>query len=197
MRVYFNQNYQHDYPKRTGGMNLAWYRQGQICIFRKKTPHKMQTQNLYIREINLVVHTLWLDLSLKSKRELQTYVLQYKKRYPSLRKRGNNAYSIFLMICHGLIRKYQLNYLTQNKLTDQLRVMFESLSIYKLVLQGVLRVVKNAYRLNNELLAGEVNHVENPAFASRLPALLIEPETHCPVEMYEGCAIFSKTQRSP
>ncbi|HOD54306.1 MAG TPA: hypothetical protein PKJ08_07255, partial [Candidatus Cloacimonadota bacterium] len=154
MRVYFDQKRQNDYPKRAGEMNLAWYNQGQICIYRKKTHHEMQAQNIYIRDINQMVHGLWQELSLRSKRELQAYALQYKKRYPSLRKRGNNAYSVFLMICHSLIRKYQLNQLSQAVLTEQLKQLLASMSIYKLVLQGILKVVIHAYRFNHALLAG-------------------------------------------
>ncbi len=154
MRVYFNQKIQHDYPKRAGVMNLAWYNKGQICIYRKKVHHEIQAQNLYIREINQVVHGLWQELSLGSKGELQAYAQQYKKRYPSLRKRGNNAYSVFLMICHSLIRKYQLNHLSQTGLTERLKDILESVSIYKLVLQGILKVVIHAYRFNHTLLAG-------------------------------------------
>ena len=154
MRVYFNQKRQHDYPKRAGEMSLAWYQKGQICIYRKKVPHEMQAQNLYIREINQVVHGLWQELRLRSKRDLQAYAFQYKKRYPSLRKRGNNAYSIFLMICHSLIRIFQLNQYSQTGLTERLKDILESVSIYKLVLQGILKVVIHAYRFNHALLAG-------------------------------------------
>jgi hypothetical protein len=160
MRVFFKQNHHHDYPKRAGEMNLAWYNQGKICIYRKKTSHEMQAQNLYIKAMNQVVHDLWKTLSFKSKRELQTYAQLYKKRYPSLRKRGNNAYSIFLMICHSLIRKYQLHQLAPIGLTTQLKQMLAVLSLYKMVLQGVLKVVKYAYRLNNSLLGREIMNSE-------------------------------------
>jgi len=156
MRVYFDQKRQNDYPKRAGEMNLAWYNQGQICIYRKKTHHEMQAQNIYIRDINQMVHGLWQELSLRSKRDLQAYALQYKKRYPSLRKRGNNAYSVFLMICHSLIRKYQLSQMSQTLMTEQLRQLLTSMSIYKLVMQGILKVVKFAYQFNNILLAGSI-----------------------------------------
>ncbi len=152
MKVYFNQKHQHDYPKHKEGMMLAWYNQGKVCIVRKRVNHLMQTQNFYIREVNQVVHALWIELSIKRKREIQAYALLYKKRYPSLRKRGNNAYSIFLKICHSLIRLYHLDSFFPNDLTNQLRQLFSSLSIYKLVLKGILRFVRDSYKFNLTLI---------------------------------------------
>jgi hypothetical protein len=131
---------------------LAWYRQGQVCILRKTVKHEIQEQNLFIKDMNQVIHTLWNELSASVKSELQKYAILYKKRYPSLRKRGNNAYSIFLMICHGLIRKFQLNSLSKIVLTSHLRVILSKMSIHLLVMQGVIKAVKYAYQLKGMLI---------------------------------------------
>ncbi len=161
MKVNFKQNYQQDYPKRYGDMSLAWYRQGQICVIRQIKEHKRQPQNIYIREINAVVHLIWQNLSIKVKKELQEYACSYKRRYPLLRKRGNNAYSVFLVICHTLIKKYQLSQLTRTEMASQLKVLLSSLSVYQLVLCGVLKLVKMVYQLHQSIYTEKENLLLN------------------------------------
>ncbi|HOD53516.1 MAG TPA: hypothetical protein PKJ08_03205, partial [Candidatus Cloacimonadota bacterium] len=56
----------------------------------------------------------------------------------------------------SLIRKYQLSQMSQTLMTEQLRQLLTSMSIYKLVMQGILKVVKFAYQFNNILLAGSI-----------------------------------------
>jgi len=174
MRVYFREKYQHDYPKKIGEMNLAWYNKGKICLYRAKTEHQMQTQNFYIKEINSIVHGIWLDLSHQVKKEFQTYANAYKKRYPSLRKRGANSYAMFLMAVHTLIKKYQLHNRSQAELTGQLRNMLSRLSIYQLVLCGALKVVKYAYRMNLKLLSPlKSDHNSNHSISSAKTSTLL------------------------
>ncbi len=163
MRVIFNQRAVHDYPKKSGDMHFAWYCQGKKCICRKKSEPCLQTQNVKIKDVNHIVHSLWQELKQKSKVELQKYALLYKKRYPSLRKRGNNAYSIFLMICHALIRLNKLSPLQKNDLLTIVRNILSGMTIYQMVSEGILKRVKNCHQLRLQLLENDDILSENKA----------------------------------
>jgi len=148
MRVLFKQNIHHDYPKKLEEMSLAWYNQGRICICRKKTEHIIQKQNLYIGQMNIIIRQIWLELPNSYRKDLKEYAAAYKKRYPALRKRGNNAYSSFLMICHGLIKKYALSEEESDFVYHDLKCLLSVSSVLELIRKGLLRPVKYAYRLN-------------------------------------------------
>ncbi len=163
MKVIFNQTAVHDYPKKAGGMHFAWYCQGKICICRKKSEPCLQTQNVKIKDVNHVVHSLWQELKQKSKVELQKYASLYKKRYPSIRKRGNNAYSIFLMICHALIKVNKLSQIQKDDLLTILRNIISGMTIYQMVSEGILKRVKNCHQLKLQLLGNDDILLENKA----------------------------------
>jgi len=152
MIVIFNQKHKHDYPKKLGDMSLAWYNHGKCCVSRHKRDYQVQTQNVFIKEMNGIIRKLWNEVSHSAKRDLKKYSLAYKRRYPALRKRGNNTYSIFLMICHSLIKFYHLNTLSSDYLYLKLKNLLSSYTIYQLVQKGLLKPVKNAYQLKKYMI---------------------------------------------
>ena len=78
MKVIFKQM-KHDYPKKAGDLNLAWYAGGRTCIVRKKTKRALQKQNLSIIQINAITKSVWETLLPAFKRDLVKYAMQYKR----------------------------------------------------------------------------------------------------------------------
>jgi hypothetical protein len=152
MKVILNQKIKHDYPKKINDLNLAWYNQGKCCVSRRKCEHQIQSQNIYIREMNSVIHCLWGEIDGSAKRDLKKYSVAYKLRYPTLRKRGNNTYSVFLMICHALIKYYHLKELSSDYLYLYLKDLLNDYSVYQMIQKGILKPVKNAYQLKKYII---------------------------------------------
>jgi len=127
---------------------------------------------------------------MSSKRDLQKYANQYKKRYPSLRKRGNNAYSIFLMICHSIIRKFSLNSLSYLKLEQTISDILSLSSIHSLILQGIIRAVKNAYQLNQTIIKKEISNQNITILVNHSETIIQKPtyivSTFNPYALIEG-----------
>lgn len=147
MKVVFKQK-QHDYPKRVGDLNLAWYAGGQICIARKKTERSRQKQNESIIRINAICKGLWDGLDLHFKQDLSRYAFMYKQEYPSLRKRGVSSYAVFLMIIHALIKRFSLRTDDQENCMKLLKTLLGNMSVYKAVQYRLIKVVSKSYQLN-------------------------------------------------
>ncbi len=147
MKVFFNQK-QHDFPKRAGDLNLAWYASGQVCIVRKKVERALQKQNESIIRINRLCKALWDGLDPHFKRDLSRYALRYKSQYPGLRKRGISSYAVFLMIIHALIKRFSLTTEENEKSLALLRILLRDMSVCKAVRYRLLKVVSNYYQLN-------------------------------------------------
>ncbi len=141
---------QHDFPKKIGDMNLAWYQQGLICVSRKQTPRTLQKQNMSIIQINQITKALWQTLNPHFKKDLALYALQYKKDYPGLRKRGISSYAVFLMIVHALIKRFSIAYENQNDCLAILQKLISPLSVKKAVEIWLLKVVRDYYQLNHQ-----------------------------------------------
>jgi len=190
MIIKFNKTVKHDYPKKIQDTHLAWYRNGKICIIRKYNDYTLQMQNLYIKEMNQIIHRLWSELSMSSKRDLQKYANQYKKRYPSLRKRGNNAYSIFLMICHSIIRKFSLNSLSYLKLEQTISDILSLSSIHSLILQGIISCKECAYQLNQTIIKKEISNQNITILVNHSETIIQKPtyivSTFNPYALIEG-----------
>jgi len=149
MRVYFRKK-AHDYPKRAGDCYLAWYNQGKICILKKKPVFVCQKQHLMIQAINQISLKLWPEQSQKFKKDMAEYAKRYKVTYPGLRKRGISAYSIFLKIIHGLIKRFSLHEIGESHLNHTLKAMLMGLSVYKCILSNLLKRVNRMYCLNHK-----------------------------------------------
>jgi hypothetical protein len=148
MKVIINQR-NHDFPKKAGDLNLAWYANGLVCIARKPVERKVQKQNHSIICINFLSKTLWDELDALFKKDLAIYARAYKQRYPSLRKRGVSSYAVFLMIIHALIKRFSLNTENQDQCLYLLRTLLSHLSVQKAVQNKLLKTVKNHHRLNS------------------------------------------------
>ncbi len=148
MRVFFKKKV-HDYPKMSGDYYLAWYNQGKICILKKKPVFVCKAQHVKIKTVNRISQRLWAELSHKFKNDMALYARQYKITYPGLRKRGISAYSIFLKITHGLIRRFSLEALSESLLTDTLKDLLYGLSVHRCVQIKLLNRVPGVYQLNH------------------------------------------------
>jgi len=140
---------QHDFPKKIGDLNLAWYQQGRVCVSRKQIQRSLQKQNMTIIQINQITKTLWQTLNPHFKKDLALYALNYKKEYPGLRKRGISSYAVFLMIVHGLIRRFSISYENQTACIFILEKILSPLSVTKAVQLKLLKWVKGNYRMNH------------------------------------------------
>jgi len=138
---------QHDFPKKIGDMNLAWYQQGRICVSRKQTPRTLQKQNMSIIQINQMTKALWQTLHPHFKKDLAFYALQYKKDYPGLRKRGISSYAVFLMIVNALIKRFSIAYENQKKCMIIIETLLSTLSVRRSVQLRLLKPVKACYKL--------------------------------------------------
>ncbi len=156
MKVFFKKP-THDFPKKAGELNLAWYNHGKVCIVRKLKEYHLQTQNIKIQEINTITKKLWENLSCSFKKDLALYAKAYKKRYPGLRKRGISSYSIMLQIVHALIKRFLLQQSNRVLLYDILSDIVGHLSVYKAVKLRLLRKVLGVYHLNHTALIESEN----------------------------------------
>ena len=138
----------HDYPKKAGDLNLAWYAGGRICIVRKKTERTLQKQNLSIIQINAITKSLWATLLPAFKRDLAKYAMRYKNEYPALRKRGVSAYSVFLIFIHALIKRFSLNFENPEICTEIIINIMENMTVKKAIILRLLKKVRYYYRLN-------------------------------------------------
>ncbi|MBP7563267.1 MAG: hypothetical protein KA886_05705 [Candidatus Cloacimonetes bacterium] len=138
----------HDYPKKAGDLNLAWYAGGRICIVRKKTERAIQKQNLSIIQINAITKSLWATLLPAFKQDLARYAIQYKKEYPALRKRGVSAYSVFLIFIHALIKRFSLNFDNREICTEIIIHIMENMTVKKAITLRLLKKVRYYYKLN-------------------------------------------------
>ncbi len=149
MRVYFSDRVK-DFPKKAGDLHLAWYQNGRICISRVLKNHHMQPQNFNIIQVNQITRAVWDRLSEPFKKDLAEYAKRYKTEYPSLRKRGVSAYSVFLMVIHGLIRRFSI----KTADTEKCVVLFEQfllkMSVLKLIEIRIFKSVRKNYQLNQE-----------------------------------------------
>jgi len=148
MKVIFKHK-EHDYPKKTGDINLAWYACGSVCVVRRKTERSLQKQNLSIIQINAICKLIWEDLNPLFKKDLALYALKYKKKYPSLRKRGISSYAVFLMIIHALIKRFSLQIENQLLCVAILKRLLERLSVKKAVQLRLLKPVMKYYQFNH------------------------------------------------
>jgi len=149
MKVIMKEN-QHDFPKKIGDLSLAWYRQGRICISRKQNHRSLQKQNISLIQINQITKTLWQTLHPHFKKDMALYALQYKKKYPGLRKRGISSYAVFLMIIHALIKRFSIAYENQDIGLAILKNLISVLSVKKAVQLKLLKIVRDYYQLNHE-----------------------------------------------
>jgi len=147
MKVVFNQK-QHDFPKRSGELNLAWYSGGQVCIVRKKTDRQLQKQNMSIIRINRLCKGLWDGLDLHFKQDLSLYAQRYKIECPVLRNRGVSSYAVFLMLVHALIKRFSLKTDDHEKSLKLLSSLLCDMSVDKAVQYRFLKVVSKYYQLN-------------------------------------------------
>jgi len=143
---------QHDFPKKIGDLNLAWYQQGRICVSRKKNPRSLQKQNMSIIQINQITKALWESLHPHFKKDLAFYALQYKKDYPGLRKRGISSYAVFLIIVHALIKRFSIAYENQDDCLAILQKLISPLSVKKAVEIRLLKPVMGYYQLNHRAI---------------------------------------------
>jgi len=164
MKVIFKQK-THDYPKRSGELNLAWYTGGRICIVRKKTDRTLQKQNLSIIQINVITKSLWETLNPGFKRDLARYAVRFKKEYPALRKRGISAYSVFLILIHALIKRFSLNTEKMVNCVNALSQLLSSISIYKAIRLKLIKKVRTCYQLN-KLNGDESISIQIPLYAT-------------------------------
>jgi len=149
MRIYFSEKPK-DLPKKWGDLNLAWYQNGNVCISRKKIEHKTQLQNINIVKINQICKTRWDSLDTHFKNDLVKYASQYKKEYPALRKRGVSAYSVFLIVIHGLLRRFSIRIEESDKCISIFERLLQNISVFKLIRIKILKPVTMSYRLNHE-----------------------------------------------
>ncbi|HOD53576.1 MAG TPA: hypothetical protein PKJ08_03515 [Candidatus Cloacimonadota bacterium] len=149
MKVIMKEN-QHDFPKKIGDLSLAWYQQGRICVSRKQNPRSLQKQNINLIQINQITKTLWQTLHPHFKKDMALYALQYKKKYPGLRKRGISSYAVFLMIIHALIKRFSIAYENQDVGLAILKNLISVLSVKKAVQLKLLKIVRDDYQLNHE-----------------------------------------------
>jgi len=149
MRIYFSEKPK-DLPKKWGDLNLAWYQNGNVCISRKKIEHKTQLQNINIIKINQICKRLWNTLDPQFKRDMGRYAVQYKKEYPALRKRGVSAYSVFLIVIYGLIRRFYLRTEELEKCISMFEQLLQNISVFKLIRIKILKPVTRGYRLNHK-----------------------------------------------
>jgi len=147
MKVILN-NSQHDFPKKIGDLNLAWYQQGRICVSRKQNPRMLQKQNMTIIQINQITKALWETLNPHFKNDLALYALSYKKEYPGLRKRGISSYAVFLMVIHALIKRFSISFEHQAICIAVLKGLLSPLSVKKAVQLKLLKPVKGSYQMN-------------------------------------------------
>lgn len=164
MKVIFKQM-KHDYPKKAGDLNLAWYAGGRTCIVRKKTKRALQKQNLSIIQINAITKSVWETLLPAFKRDLAKYAMQYKREYPALRKRGISAYSVFLILIHALIKRFSLNTEKMVNCVNALSQLLSSISIYKAIRLKLIKKVRTCYQLN-KLNGDESISIQIPLYAT-------------------------------
>ncbi len=149
MRVFFSEKVK-DFPKKAGDLHLAWYQNGNICISRVLKQHKIQTQNFNIIQVNQITRAVWEGLSSSFKRDMAEYARLYKRDYPTLRKRGVSAYSVFLMVIHGIIKRFTLVTDNIDKCISLFEKLLHKMSVLKLIRIRILRPVSMCHRLNLE-----------------------------------------------
>jgi hypothetical protein len=149
MRVYFSDSVK-DFPKKAGDLHLAWYQNGRICISRVLKDHHMQPQNFNIIQVNQITRAVWDRLSNPFKKDLAEYARRYKIQYPNLRKRGVSAYSVFLMVIHGLIRRFSIKTADAEKCSVVFDQLLLKMSVFKLIEFKILKPVRMSYQLNQE-----------------------------------------------
>jgi len=139
-----------DFPKKINDLQLNWYQQGRICIAKNRKKPALQAQNIQIKRINQIVRQLWNELTTGFKKDLSAYAHAYKQYYPSLRKRGVSSYSCFLILIHGLIKRFGLKDKPDDLMVIILCELMTQLSIYKAVRINLLKKVPFVYQLNQE-----------------------------------------------
>jgi hypothetical protein len=148
MRIYFSEKPK-DLPKKWGDLHLAWYQNGRVCISRVLKAHQMQSQNFNIIQVNQITRAVWDRLCNPFKKDLTEYAKRYKTEYPSLRKRGISAYSVFLMVIHGLIRRFSIMTTDAKKCISLFEQLLQNISVFKLIRIKILKPVSMGYRLNH------------------------------------------------
>ncbi|MBP7562678.1 MAG: hypothetical protein KA886_02725 [Candidatus Cloacimonetes bacterium] len=148
MKVKLNQK-SHDYPKKTGDLNLAWYHQGRICISRKQKQRSLQQQNINIILVNQLSKALWQDLNPVFKKDFVIYAKRYKHKYPCLRKRGVSSYAVFLILIHALIKCYAIICTNQAECLIILKKLLLRLSVKKAIKIKLMKPVNAYYQLNH------------------------------------------------
>jgi len=78
------------------------------------------------------------------------YARLYKRDYPTLRKRGVSAYSVFLMVIHGIIKRFTLVTDNIDKCISLFEKLLHKMSVLKLIRIRILRPVSMCHRLNLE-----------------------------------------------
>jgi hypothetical protein len=149
MRIYFSEMPK-DLPKKWGDLNLAWYQNGKICISRVLKDHQIQAQNFNIIQVNQITRAVWDRLCNPFKKDLAEYAKCYKTEYPTLRKRGISAYSVFLMVMHGLIKRFSIMTTDAEKCIVIFDQLLLKMSVLKLIRIKILKAVRKNYRLNQE-----------------------------------------------
>ncbi|HOD55273.1 MAG TPA: hypothetical protein PKJ08_12160, partial [Candidatus Cloacimonadota bacterium] len=106
--------------------------------------------NFNIIQVNQITRAVWDRLSKPFMRDLAEYARRYKIEYPNLRKRGVSAYSVFLMVIHGLIRRFSIKTADAEKCSVVFDQLLLKMSVFKLIEFKILKPVRMSYQLNQE-----------------------------------------------